>query len=321
MSYDRAHFFCCIFARHYYDNVKMNHRKGISFAIVTALLWGVLAVVIKMVLVEVDAITVVWVRMLTASLGLSLFFAIREPAAFQVFVSPPKLIWLPAVGIALNYIAYAKGIDMAGPASAQVIIQMGPILLCLAGFFIFKETFILRQRVGFVIALLGLLFFYWKQIGAMDTGQEDFFRGVMLTLGGAVAWAVYSISQKALVRSYPVLFVNLFIFTFATLVYTPFVDFSVFRSLSMWVWFGLLFLGINTLVAYGCLGEALKYTDAGMVSVIVLLNPIITFFVLYLLERHGVTWFVFEHVPILAYVGAALMLFGAVLSTFRARAS
>lgn len=297
----------------------MDHKKGIAFALVTAMLWGVLAVGVKLVLVEVDVITVVWVRMLTASLGLALFFAFKQPAAFNVFVKPPRLIWLPAVGIAINYIGYAKGIELAGPATTQVVIQTGPIILCLAGFFLFKETFVLRQKVGLIIAFVGLLFFYSRQISSMHTGQDEFIKGVLYTLAGALSWSLYSISQKAIVKTYPVQYVNLFIFTFSALVYTPFVDFSVFIGLSFWMWLGLFFLGLNTLVAYGCLGEALKYTDAGKVSVIVILNPLITFISLYVMERQGVSWISFEQIPLLAYVGALLMLFGAVLTTFRAR--
>ncbi len=293
----------------------MNHKKGITFAIITAVLWGLLAVGIKIVLVEVDPITVVWVRMSTAAIGLALYFIIRQPEAFQVFSKPPKLIWVPAIGLALNYIGYAKGIDLAGPASTQVVIQTGPIILCLAGFFLFKERFVARQKLGFVVAFVGLLFFYQKQISSMDAGQDAFFKGVLVTLGGALAWSVYSISQKAIVKSYPVQRVNLFIYTFSAVVYAPFVDFSVFAGLSTWMYLALLFLGLNTLVAYGSLGEALKYTDAGKISVIIILNPILTFVLLGVMEWMEVPWIAYANIPFWAYVGALMMLTGAALAT------
>ena len=297
----------------------MNHRKGIAFALVTALLWGMLAVGIKLVLVEVDPITVVWVRMMVASGGLALYFALRRPQAFQVFSKPPKLIWLPAIGLALTYIGYAKGIDLAGPASAQVVIQSGPVMLCVAGFFIFHERFAKRQRWGLLLSFIGLLFFYHRQITSMEVGQEDFIKGVLFTFGAAMAWSLYSISQKAIVKTYPVQHVNLFIYSFSAIVYLPFVDFSVFWGLSSWMWLGLFFLGLNTLVAYGCMGEALKYTDASKISVIVILNPIITFFLLHVMEKRGVAWISYEQIPFLAYVGAVLMLAGAILATVRSR--
>lgn len=295
----------------------MDHRKGILFAILTAALWGVLAIGIKIVLREVDAITVVWMRMSIAMLGVGTYYIIKRPAAFKVFSNPPKLIWVPAIGLALNYIGYAKGIDLAGPAATQVVIQLGPITLCLAGFFLFKERFSRRQIIGFIVAFAGLFFFYKQQIGSMNTGQDTFVKGLLATVVGATAWATYSISQKQLVKVHPVQQINLFLYTFSTIVYLPFVNFSDFVGLSPWMWGTLIFLGLNTLIAYGSLGEALKYTDAGKVSVIIILNPIITFVLLELMEAAGIDWIDYHHIPFWAYIGATMMLSGAALAVVK----
>jgi drug/metabolite transporter (DMT)-like permease len=305
-------FFITTFA-HSYKSL-MDHRKGITFAIITAVLWGLLAIGIKMVLTEVDPITVVWVRMSIAALGLGAYFLMKRPSAFKVFAKRPKLIWVAAVGLALNYIGYAKGIDWAGPASAQVVIQLGPITLGIAGVFLFKEKFASRQIGGFIVAFVGLFFFYRQQLGSMDAEQGLFIKGVLVTIGGAAAWATYSITQKKLVTQHPVQQINLFLYTFSTIAYLPFVNFSDFVGLSPWMWLLLIFLGLNTLIAYGLLGEALKYTDAGKVSVIIILNPIITFAILAIMEALGVSFMVIEKIPFWAYVGAVMMLSGAALA-------
>lgn len=299
----------------------MNHRKGITFAIITAVLWGLLAIGIKMVLTEVSPITVVWMRMSIAMMGVGAFYALKRPSAFKVFTKPPKLIWIAAIGLAFNYIGYAKGIDWAGPASAQVVIQLGPITLCLAGFFLFKEKFARRQIWGFVLAFIGLFFFYRQQLGSMDAGQETFVKGVLATIVGATAWASYSITQKQLVKAHPVQQINLFLYAFSTIAYLPFVDFSDFVGLSPWMWALLIFLGLNTLVAYGSLGEALKYTDAGKVSVIIILNPLITFAILEIMDACGVDIMPIEQIPFWAYIGALMMLSGAALAVVAPRKS
>lgn len=292
----------------------MDHKKGITFAIITAVLWGVLAIGIKMVLTEVDPITVVWMRMSIAMLGVGAYFLMKRPSAFQVFTKPPRLIWVAAIGLAFNYIGYAKGIDWAGPASTQVVIQLGPITLCIAGFFLFKEKFASRQIWGFILAFIGLFFFYRQQLGSMEVGQDTFIKGVLATIVGATAWAAYSISQKKLVVNHPVQQINLFLYAFSTVAYLPFVDFSEFIDLSPWAWALLIFLGLNTLIAYGSLGEALKYTDAGKVSVIIILNPIITFIILEVMATYGVSFMIIEKIPFWAYVGAVMMLSGAALA-------
>lgn len=292
----------------------MNHKKGVAFAILTALLWGFLAILIKIVLKKVDAVAVVWVRMTIAMLGVAVYFLMKNPSSLSILVRPPRLLWVAAIALSVNYVGYAFGIQLAGPATAQVVVQFGPVALCLFGIFIFKERFVLRQILGFVLAFCGLFFFYRQQLSAVEFGRDDFIKGVICTGVAALAWSLYSISQKKLVKKYSVQQINLFLYAFASLVYLPFVDFSMFRGLSVMMWVALVVLGLNTLVAYGAVGAALKYTDAGKVSVILILNPLITFVALGIMEAMGVDWFVLEKIPFWAYVGAGMMLCGAIMA-------
>ncbi len=291
----------------------MNHKKGIAFAILTALLWGFLAILIKVVLNEVDAVVVVWVRMTFAALGVVAYFVMKSPDKLKILIKPPKLLWLAAAGLAVNYVGYSMGIQYAGPAIAQTLIQLGAITLCFSGIFLFKERFVLRQILGFLLAFLGLFFFYKQNLkGGAD--EETYVKGVICTVVAALAWTTYSITQKKLVKKYSVLQINLFLFVFAAIVYVPFVHFSMFKGLSLGMWCLLILLGMNTLVAYGSVGAALKYTDAGRVSVILILNPIITFAALEIMNAMGVDWFVLEKIPFWAYIGALMMLTGAVMA-------
>ena len=58
------------------------------------------------------------------------------------------------------------------------------------------------------------------------------------------------------------------------LLFLPFVNFASLAHLSFGYWALLVFLGANTLISYGCLSLALKYLEAGKVSIIIVLNPI-----------------------------------------------
>ncbi len=295
--------------------MSLNHKKGIAFALLTTTLWGFLSIIIKIVLKEVSPITVVWVRMTVAALAVGGYYLVKKPSTLKIFTRPSKLLWVAAVGLAINYIGYASGVEYAGPATTQVVIQLGAVSLCLSGFFLFKERFIGRQILGFVLAFAGLFFFYRQQLTAMETGREEYIKGVLFVVTGALAWAAYSIAQKKLVLRYPVQQINLFLYTFASLAYLWFVDFSEFEGLSATAYILLLFLGLNTLIAYGALGAALKYTDAGKVSVIIILNPLITFAALWVMETLGIDWIAFEQIPFWAYMGAVMMLTGAALAT------
>ncbi len=293
----------------------VNHKKGIAFAILTAVLWGFLAIIIKVVLKEVSSITIVWVRMTIAFLGVGGFYLLNQPSVFKIFIRPPNLLWVAAPALALNYIGYSLGVEFAGPAAAQVVIQLGATTLCLSGFFLFKEHFSKRQILGFVLAFCGLFLFYRRQMGAMETGREDYVKGILFLIMGALTWAAYGIAQKKLVVKHSVQHINLFLYAFASLAYLPFVNFSEFQGLGLTMILLLLFLGLNTLVAYGAVGAALKYTDAGKVSVIIILNPLITFAALGVMEALKVDWIVLDKIPFWAYIGAGMMLTGAVLAT------
>jgi drug/metabolite transporter (DMT)-like permease len=72
----------------------------------------------------------------------------------------------------------------------------------------------------------------------------------------------------------------------------------------------LFFLGANTLVAYGTLGEALKLIPANQVSAIIVLNPLITLLVAGVLSAYNVPWLSCESITIPGYAGALLLLAG-----------
>jgi len=75
----------------------------------------------------------------------------------------------------------------------------------------------------------------------------------------------------------------------------------------------LTYLGLNTVLAYGSLSQAIKLTEATRVSVIITLNPIITFVTMAILTRLQVSWIGPENFSIFSIFGALSVLGGAVL--------
>jgi drug/metabolite transporter (DMT)-like permease len=82
-------------------------------------------------------------------------------------------------------------------------------------------------------------------------------------------------------------------------------------SLNIYWWGLLIFLGINTLVAYGCMTASLKYLEANKVSAILINNPIITFIIMAILTAMDVKWIEGENFSLMAWMGALLFIFGA----------
>ena len=70
---------------------------------------------------------------------------------------------------------------------------------------------------------------------------------------------------------------------------------------------------MNTLIAYSSLAMALRYTEANKVSIIILLNPVITFIVMGILSKLDVSWINSERFSVYSLAGAAIVFTGAIL--------
>ncbi len=293
--------------------------KGILAACVTAFLWGCLAVAMKVALQYVSPIPIVWFRFALAASVLLAYFLVRNPKPLKAILkSFPILLFFAATLLGYNYLGYIMGLHYTTPATAQVVIQIGPILLTLSGIFLFKEKVNKMQLFGFAIATVGLVLFYYNQLVGITT-QTAYNIGFLWILSAAVAWTCYAIFQKKLVQKYDTQLLNLFIYGIPAILFLPVVDFQEFQGLAAWQWVLLIFLGLNTLVAYGCLALAFKYTEAYKVSIIVTLNPIITLVAMTVFYYFQVSWIAGEKLSLASIIGALLLLGGATIAVYFSR--
>lgn len=293
---------------------KASIRKGIFFASVTAILWGFLAIVLKVSLANLSPIEVTWIRFVIAFLLLSIYLLFKRPSSFRIFTHPPLLLIAAAVCLGFNYIGFISGINLTTPGIAQIFIQTGPVLLAISGFVFFKEKATIRQVIGLLFVFGGLAVFYRNQILELAEDVNKYQMGVLWTIFGAVMWASYAVFQKKLVKRYEPLELNLILFGLPAVGYLPLVDFQLLSMASAAEWGILLFLGCNTLLAYGSLAFAFKYLEANKVSVIITLNPIITISAMSILAILDVDWVVHEKFTMISLTGASLVISGAALT-------
>lgn len=289
--------------------------RGLLLACASALMWGLLAIALKVALNFVDSYTIVWWRFAASFLFLAGYFLIKSPRSLLILRRPPWLLLLAGFMLGINFIGFMQGINYSGPAVSQVIIQAGAITLALFGFMFFKETITPLKTAGFILALIGFIFFYYHQLTGVTYGGKELQKGILWTLLGAWSWTAYAILNKILVRKIAPSQVNLILYGLPMLMFLPFADFNLlFTAHSFGVWMLLLFLAFNTIIAYGALSMALKYTEANRISIIITLNPIITFVILEILLWMDVHWFDSPPMSPLAYIGAVMVLGGAIMA-------
>ncbi len=114
--------------------------KGILAACITAFLWGCLAVAMKVALQYVSPIPIIWFRFSLAAGILLGYFLIKKIKPLKAILKAfPLMLFFAAILLGYNYLSFVLGLHYTTPATAQVVIQIGPILLTLSGIFLFKE--------------------------------------------------------------------------------------------------------------------------------------------------------------------------------------
>ena len=287
-----------------------NHSKGLMMISITAALWGVLAIVLKYALQRFSGNTIIWFRFTFSFVFLAGYYLIHRPRFFEILIKPPILGILAGLAIAGNYLGFTNGVALTSPSNAQILIQISPLLVAVVGVVYFKESLSRLQKSGFGIAVAGFVLFYWDQIQHLMISSQQYTRGNIWIVFAAITWAFFAVCQKLLVKIWAPQQTNLLIYLVAAIVFFPQAVFHEFQGLSLSDCLTLTFLGANTLIAYGTLGEALKLLPANQVSAIIVLNPMITLIVVGILSIQQLPWLSSESTTPVGYAGALLLLAG-----------
>ncbi|WP_337153980.1 DMT family transporter [Pseudomonas protegens] len=289
---------------------------GLFLALLTALLWGILPIKLKQVLQVMDPVTVTWFR-LTVSGGCLLAYLAAVGRLPRWRVLGPKGIWLVPIsvcGLVGNYVLYLMGLNLLSPGTAQLVVQMGPILLLIASVFVFKERFSLGQGLGLLVLLIGFGLFFNQRLTELLTSLSDYTAGVLTILAASAVWTFYALGQKQLLSVWNSLQVMMVIYLFCALLLTPWVHPLEALELSPLQGWLLLACCLNTLIAYGAFAEALAHWEASRVSATLAITPLVTFV--------AVAWAVWlwpeyvqaEQINGLGYGGALLVVLGSALT-------
>ncbi len=256
-------------------------RLGFALAATTMLLWGTLPIALEVVLASLDAATIVWIRMTFAGLviGAGLAWRGRLAALGRLGARSWGLLGIATLFLALNYFAYLIGLDLTNAASAQVLLQLAPLLLALGGIVVFRERFNGLQWCGFATLVGGLVVFFLDQVQALaaDVVAGDRYLGGAGVLGiAAVTWAIYGLAQKQLLRRLSSQQIMVVIYAGCALGFLPFARPGDALGLGPAELAALAYCSLNTVIAYGAFSEALAHWEASRVSSVLALTPLAT---------------------------------------------
>jgi drug/metabolite transporter (DMT)-like permease len=289
------------------SETRANYLKGISFGMVTCLLWGILPVMLKIALEDFSSSTIIWFRFAFSFFVLLIYLTWRNKKPLTIIVRPPVLGLFAGICLAANYYYFMIGLDLSGPSNTAVVIQIAPLLVVIAGVFLYKERFDKEKRLGLAIAILGFIGFYLDQRNH-STNTDQYFTANGNIVFAAIVWAIYAVAMKRLTGKYEAQNLNFLVYGLAAVVLMPGTQWAELAKADGIGWILLVLLGLNTVLAYGSLLESLKYIPLSHISMITALNPFVT-----MTTMAVVSWFGFtepEQITTLGYSGATLAISG-----------
>jgi drug/metabolite transporter (DMT)-like permease len=285
---------------------------GLSLALLTAFLWGILPVKLKQVLQAMDPITVTWFRLVVSGGLLFIYLAsTRRLPSFRILGAKRlALVCIAVLGLVANYVCYLYGLRVLSPGTAQLLIQMGPILLLVSSLFVFKERFSLGQALGLLVLLTGFGLFFNQRLDELMTSLSEYTTGVLVTLLASFVWVFYALGQKQLLTVWNSLQVMMVIYLLCALLLTPWAHPTQALGLSPLQGWLLLACCLNTLIAYGAFAEALAHWEASRVSATLAITPLVTLAAVALATTLWPDYVQAEELNLLGYGGAVMVVMG-----------
>lgn len=291
-----------------------NAKLGFLLSLFTAFMWGNVPIALKEVMQELNAPTLVWYRFLIAFLILLPVLAIKKNLPFRKIQQNPKFLMLLSfmtLGIVGNFLLMSQSLTYTTPTVVQIVIQLSSVGLLFSSVIVFKERLSHTQLLGVIILVIGLLLFFNTNLIEMIASFNDYSIGVGLALLASLSWVFFALAQKVALRDFSSLQILLILNGIGMIFLLPFVDFSAILTLSTLKFILLAYCGLNTVLGYGALAEAMRLWEVSKVSAMITFTPLFT--LAFSLAFAAIWPTMFEHPSLnfLGYIGVFTVVFGA----------
>lgn len=234
------------------------------------------------------------------------FFGPKEKIALKDF---PRIMAAALFGVAINQLAFFKGLSYTSPISASVIMVTAPILVLILSAILINEKIELKKVIGIIIGLTGtsILILYGNEI--QSNPKSGF--GNFLVFINASSYAVYLIIVKKLIAKYHAFTFIKWIYTFGLLFVIPF-GYQEFNEIN-WqtiptsIYFNIGFVVLfTTFLAYLINLLAMKELKPTTLSVFIYLQPLFASIIAISLQKDELN-FIKIISAILIFVGVYLV--------------
>ncbi len=278
------------------------------------MLWSVNYIAGKIALRTIDPISLATFRLdVAAFVMLAIYFA--RP---RVERTPPRrehiwaYIYLGFFGVILNQGLFTVGLNYTTSAHSAVIIAFGPVIILILARKLGQESLTVMKLLGMALSFTGVTLLEWEQ---GSPAHSPLLLGDLITLGGTVGFAAYTVLGKKFAKEYDGVSMNAFMCVAAALMLLPVAVVQTihlsttngWHTFGWGGWLGLLYMALGSSVgAYTIFYWALRHTTASRVGAMSYFQPVVVIVLAAI--------FLGDHPSRFLIAGTALVLVGVVLA-------
>lgn len=202
--------------------MKSPRSTAFIYLFIAAMFWGAQPVLLKILLQQYTAITVVWTRCVVMAM---LYFIVLYRQEGKIVIPPRKALYIVGgmgfAGIPFSNVLQFQGLLYSTAFHCTLFYATVPVIISVLAYFLLKEILSGYQWLGIFISFTGLLFVLTK--GSLGTLLvEPFNFGDILYFLSEIGWALYVIGSRKAMKSMRPLEVTAWATLLGTLVLTPY---------------------------------------------------------------------------------------------------
>jgi drug/metabolite transporter (DMT)-like permease len=280
---------------------------GIFSLIFAMFIWASSFIALKTAMADLEPYTVIFLRMLTASLCFVYF--IKGFLKYSFSKSDIKYIILLAFFEPCLYFVFeAKALQLTSASQVGMITSLMPVITAMAAGYFLKEIISKQLIIGSLIAIIGAVWLSLQAVSSVNAPNPML--GNFFELLAMLCAAGYTIVARYLADKYSALFITAIQVFIGTVFFFPFFLYEYtttdlnFTSNAILC---ILYLGVVvTLGGYGLYNYALTKIEASKAAVFIYLIPVFTLILAYLILD--------EKLSIVEFIACSTILFGVFIS-------
>ena len=282
---------------------------GILSLIFAMFIWASSFVALKSAMNDLGPFTVIFFRMLIASLCFLYF--IKGFLKYDFSKKDIKFILLLALfEPCLYFIFESKALQITSASQAGMITSLMPIITAMVAGYFLKEIISKQMIFGSLIAMGGAIWLSLQGTSSIDAPNP--LLGNFLEFLAMLCAAFYTVTVRYLSDRYSALFITAIQVFIGTVFFIPlflyeYINIGLNMTVESFLW--VAYLGVVvTLGGYGLYNYALTKIEASKASIFIYLIPVFTLFLAYFMLN--------EKLSSLEFIACFIILFGVFISEF-----